>query len=220
MKIQLITLLFITINFWSYTQEMSFYYSGNIPLLIPNTNGSYFNYISVCGCGGGGGGGGGGNFISGNFDGGNGGSGRVILKVKTPVNINPLSTAVGPASLISYPDTTTTNKFEGIVSMYNRVTGAITITNIQNISGTFAVPSDYTFDVNTINGVNAGTNIEIINSKVNLSMKSDIQMNDKAIVSPTALYLEVPVSASATTISKFFNVNVNGSSYKIALYNP
>ena len=170
------------------------------------------------GGGGGGGGGPGPKFIGG--AGGAGGSGRVILKVKTPVNINPLSTAVGPASLISYPDTTTTNKFEGIVSVYNRVTGAITITNIQNISGTFAVPSDYTFDVNTINGVNAGTNIEIINSKVNLSMKSDIQMNDKAIVSPTALYLEVPVSASATTISKFFNVNVNGSSYKIALYNP
>ena len=50
-------------------------YSGNIPLLIPNTNGSYFKYVSVCGCGGGGGGGGGGDFIYGNFDGGNGGSG-------------------------------------------------------------------------------------------------------------------------------------------------
>ena len=49
--------------------------SGNIPLLIPNTNGSYFNYVSVCGSGGGGGGGGGGNYITELYDGGNGGSG-------------------------------------------------------------------------------------------------------------------------------------------------
>ena len=53
--------------------------SGNIPLLIPNTSNSYFNYVSVCGCGGGGGGGGGGNYYEldgvGYYDGGNGGSG-------------------------------------------------------------------------------------------------------------------------------------------------
>lgn len=42
MKIQLITLLFITINFWSYTQEMSFYYSGNIPT---TPYGCGFSYI-------------------------------------------------------------------------------------------------------------------------------------------------------------------------------
>jgi hypothetical protein len=170
------------------------------------------------GGGGGGGGGPGPKFIGG--AGGAGGSGRVILKVKTPVNINPLSTAVGPASLISYPDTTTTNKFEGIVSVYNRATGLIEITNIQNISGTFAVPSDYTFDVNTVNGVNAGTNIEIINSKINLSINSDIQMNGKAIVSPNALYLTVPFTNQALSgdATNFMLVNVNGSDYKIKLF--
>ena len=44
MKIQLITLLFMTINFWSYTQEMSFYYSGNIPL---TPYGFGFSYMGI-----------------------------------------------------------------------------------------------------------------------------------------------------------------------------
>jgi hypothetical protein len=162
---------------------------------------------------GGGGGGGGGN-------GGNGGSGRVILKVTSPVNKNPITIISGLASVISYSDTTAiTNTFEGLVSSYDRTTGAIAISNIQNVSGTIYDPTAYTFNVNTINGVNAGTNIEIITSKVNLSINSDIQMNGKKIVSPNALYLTVPVSAlSPTTTAIYMIANVNGSNYKIQLF--
>ena len=170
--------------------------------------------------GGGGSAGGGGQYGTGT--GSYGGSGRVILKVKTPANINPFIITSGAASVSSYLDTTnitTLYKFEGIVSSYDRTTGAITISNIQNITGSFAGSTAYTFNVNTFNGGNAGTNIEIITSKVNLSINSDIQMNGKKIVSPNALYLEVPFSTQAVgSAVGFMIVNVNGSSYKIALY--
>jgi hypothetical protein len=166
-----------------------------------------------------GGGGGSASVGGGTGTGGTGGTGRVILKVKTPVNINPFTTAVS-----SYLDTTNSApvyKFEGLVSSYDRTTGAITISNIQNITGSFAGSTAYTFNVNTLNGANAGTNIEIIDSKVNLSINSDIQMNDKAIVSPSNFYLEVPVSKTVGAYSKKdFAVNVNGSPYNISLHNP
>ena len=156
-------------------------------------------------------GGGGGSF---GVAGGAGGSGRVILKVTN--NINPFS-----SGFRSYPDTTaSTYKFEGIVSSYNRTTGAITIGNIQNIYGAFSDARTYTFNVNTLNGANAGTNIEIIDSKVNLSINSDIQMNDKKLMSPTALYLTVPFTTQALSgdATNFMLVNVNGSNYKIKLF--
>jgi hypothetical protein len=165
-----------------------------------------------------GGGGGSASVSGGNSTGGNGGTGRVILKVTSPVNINPFSS--GPVS--SYLDTTNSApiyKFEGLVSSYDRATGLIEIANIQNITGTFAGATAYTFNVNTFNGGNAGTNIEIKDSKVNLSINSDIQMNGKKIVSPTALYLTVPFSTPTVgSAAGFMIVNVNGSNYKIALY--
>jgi hypothetical protein len=177
--------------------------------------------------GSGGGGGGGSWSASGGGDsalggvGGAGGSGRVILKVTTP-NTNPFSITSGSVPIQSYFDTIATYKFRGVVSSYDRTTGVIKIANIQNITGSFVGPTTYTFNVDNINGGNAGSNIEIINSIVNLSIKSDIQMNGYAIVSDNTLNLKGGTSliddTDGTFATKYLSITINGIAYKLPLY--
>lgn len=90
------------------------------------------------------GGGGGGSFLC---FGGDGGSGRCIIKIVSPSGKPDIISSI-PVS--SYEGNGGLNRFQGYVESYDSITGAITINSIINISGSFSTPEVYTINLGGI----------------------------------------------------------------------
>ena len=95
------------------------------------------------------GGGGGGSFLC---SGGDGGSGRCIIKIVSPSGKPDIVSSV-PVS--SYKGNEGLNRFQGYVESYDVNTGNITINSITNVSGSFKTSEIYTIN---LGGIDANCN--------------------------------------------------------------
>jgi hypothetical protein len=147
------------------------------------------------------GGGGGGSFLC---SGGDGGSGRCIIKIISPSGKPDITTSI---PLLSYGGNGGLNRFQGYVKSYDSHTGAITITSITNISGTFKTPEVYTINLGGIDAPVYGLHYRNLLTFSFLREKPDI-----------SIFFQPTAETMSYVASMYSTIKNNISSVSLSLY--
>ena len=147
------------------------------------------------------GGGGGGSFMC---FGGDGGSGRCIIKIISPSGKPDITTSI---PLSSYGGNGGLNRFQGYVQSYDRHTGAITICSITNISGSFKTPERYTINLGGIDATLYGSQFRNLLTFSFLRDKPDIsiffQPTTETISYVSSMYSTIKNNISSVSLSLY-----------------
>lgn len=147
------------------------------------------------------GGGGGGSFLC---FGGDGGSGRCIIKIISPSGKPDITTSI---PLLSYGGNGGLNRFQGYVQSYDSHTGSITIRSITNISGSFKTPEAYTINLGGIDAPVYGLQFRNLLTFSFLKDKPDIsiffQPTTETISYVSSMYSTIKNNISSVSLSLY-----------------